>query len=122
MVCCRNYQIIYYYKNNGKKYNIEIIYKTYCTLQDLLFACELAGALAKNNTLGTLYLDDNQITDTGACGLAGALAKNSTLGTLYLRDNQITDTGACELAGALAKNKTLETRILAAATAPFFGR
>ena len=67
----------------------------------------LASALKHNRSLGTLYLDDNEI-DAKACEhLAPAFAKMTALELLDLRNNQI-DAKACEhLAPALAKMTSL---------------
>ena len=56
-------------------------------------------ALAKNETLTVLSLDNNEISNEGA----KALAENKTLIRLFLKNNKITDEGA----QALAKSNSL---------------
>ncbi|CAF2265566.1 unnamed protein product [Rotaria magnacalcarata] len=72
-------------------------------------AQQIAEALTKNVTLTTLYLGSNGIGDTGAQHIAEALTKNQALTTLYLRGNLIGETGAQHIAEALVKNQTLAT-------------
>ncbi|GBG24618.1 Leucine-rich repeat serine/threonine-protein kinase 2 [Hondaea fermentalgiana] len=68
----------------------------------------LADALAKNSSLQTLWLKDNEIGDDGAKALGDALPKNSSLQTLCLFKNNIGDAGAEALATALESNEILQ--------------
>ncbi|CAF2058580.1 unnamed protein product [Rotaria magnacalcarata] len=68
----------------------------------------LAGALTDNDTLETLNLGNNYISDSGVYFLATILAVNNhTLKTLVLQKNRITDRGAKYLARMLETNQTL---------------
>ncbi len=68
----------------------------------------LAEALNDNNTLETLYLGDNYISDDGVDSLARSLSShNHTLKTLVFQKNRITDKGAKHLAQMLEVNETL---------------
>ncbi|CAF4658986.1 unnamed protein product, partial [Rotaria sp. Silwood2] len=61
-----------------------------------------------NNTLETLYLGNNHMSDDGVSFLANILSDNNyTLKTLVLQNNRITDRGARYLAQMLKVNKTL---------------
>ena len=65
-------------------------------------------ALANNNTLRWLFLNDNKIGIEGAKRLADALKVNKTLKKLYLGANKIGDEGAKLIANALMENESLE--------------
>ncbi|CAF4441513.1 unnamed protein product, partial [Rotaria sp. Silwood2] len=69
----------------------------------------LSEALRDNNTLGGLFLAQNQIGDDGTKYLARALSgdNNSTLKKLSLCHNDITDQGIQYLAKMLESNETL---------------
>ena len=70
---------------------------------------KIAKALEKNNTLTTLNLPQNNISNIGATALAKALKINNTLTTLNLQQNDIGDEGVFALAEALKTNNTLTT-------------
>jgi Ran GTPase-activating protein (RanGAP) involved in mRNA processing and transport len=68
----------------------------------------LAEALSNNNTLETLYLGNNYISDDGVYSLVNILSThNNTLKTLVLQKNRITDKGVRYLARMLEVNQTL---------------
>jgi len=68
----------------------------------------IAEALNNNNTLETLYLGNNYISDNGIDSLVNILSThNNTLKTLVLQKNRITDKGAKRLAQMLEVNQTL---------------
>ena len=67
----------------------------------------LAEALRTNSTLTQLYLQYNQIGDTGVGAIAESLKVNSTLTQLDLESNQIGDTGGGAIAESLKVNSTL---------------
>ena len=71
-------------------------------------AAEIARALAQN-TITTVYLSDNEISDEGAAAIAGALEHDSTIITLNLGGNEIGAEGAAAIAGALEHNTTITT-------------
>jgi len=66
-----------------------------------------AEALAHNDTLRVLYLNQNKIRAEGAKQLASALKNNETLQTIGLDGNQIGDIGAMSLSKALKVNASL---------------
>ena len=70
---------------------------------------KIAKALEINNTLTTLNLPQNNISNIGATALAKALKINNTLTTLNLQQNDIGDEGVFALAEALKTNNTLTT-------------
>ena len=74
-----------------------------------IFTKELANALKTNNTLETLYLHGNNISDDGITCLGDALKVNKTLKSLNLSRNKIGDVGAQNLAIALKSNKIITT-------------
>jgi Ran GTPase-activating protein (RanGAP) involved in mRNA processing and transport len=65
------------------------------------------AAMLVGNTVLTLNLGGNNITDTGAACLNDALKVNSMLTELNLFDNHISSTGADRLADALKVNNVL---------------
>ncbi|CAF1068611.1 unnamed protein product [Rotaria sordida] len=68
----------------------------------------LADALNNNNTLETLYLGNNYISDDGIYFLANILSiNNHTLKILVLQKNKITDRGVKYLAQMIKVNQTL---------------
>jgi Ran GTPase-activating protein (RanGAP) involved in mRNA processing and transport len=68
----------------------------------------LADGLRKNNTLISLKLNGNQMSDKGVFAIAKALeTANKTLETLDLGSNDITDQGAIYLAEMLKTNTAL---------------
>ncbi|CAF1114022.1 unnamed protein product [Rotaria sordida] len=68
----------------------------------------LADALNNNNTLETLYLGNNYISDDGIYFLANILSiNNHTLKILVLQKNRITDRGVKYLAQMIKVNQTL---------------
>lgn len=68
----------------------------------------LADALNYNDTLESLYLANNYISDTGVYFLSNALSvKNHKLKTLVLQKNKITDKSMKYLAKMLKMNQTL---------------
>lgn len=100
-----------------------------CTLKNLslrknairgLGACVLAEALAKNTSLHSLELGNNNVSETpladGSAGPAArfglALQENTTLRWLDLTHNDIGDQGAHELASALEHNNSLHKLVL----------
>jgi len=67
----------------------------------------IAEALDINQSLTTLNLDHNPISDEGAKLIAEALKSNQSLTTLNLSDNSIGDKGAQFIAEALKINQSL---------------
>jgi Ran GTPase-activating protein (RanGAP) involved in mRNA processing and transport len=67
----------------------------------------IATALEKNQSLTSLDLQYNQITAEGAKAIAIALKKNQSLTSLNLECNKITAEGAKAIATALEKNQSL---------------
>ena len=67
-----------------------------CYLGDA-FCAAINPALARNQTLMSLDLSSNQITDEGVGQLANALRINRTLLSLCLAGNRIGDSGVREL-------------------------
>jgi hypothetical protein len=65
-----------------------------------------------NQTLETLHLDQNAITDQGASFIAEALPSLFALKTLALPDNPVRSRGATEILRAIPENYTLETFIV----------
>ena len=78
-------------------------------------ALTLADALAKNQTLQRLDLQDNQIGEAGALAIAKAIEHNPQISLQYLnlRNNQIGNAGTKGLARALKKNQSLQILDLA---------
>jgi hypothetical protein len=70
-------------------------------------AAALAYALAKNDKLTELHLNDQMLGDGGAEALAALLRVNTTVTFLGLRGNGIECDGARTFANALAHNRTL---------------
>ena len=68
----------------------------------------LARALEANNTLKTLDLSHNSISDVGVEELGSALASNSSLRGLSLWSNRVFHSGAEALANGLTTNTTLQ--------------
>ena len=74
----------------------------------------LAEALRENQSLETLYLNDNQICDDGIRCLAESLSTtNQTLKTLFLQNNRISNRGIRYVAEMLRSNTTLSWLYLA---------
>mmetsp|Transcript_14641 Transcript_14641/g.27492 ORF Transcript_14641/g.27492 Transcript_14641/m.27492 type:complete len:497 (-) Transcript_14641:136-1626(-) len=70
-------------------------------------AIRLSSVLKAKNSVRILFLDGNQLQDTGAAALADALKVNSVLQILSLRKNGIRDDGAAAIADSLKLNKSL---------------
>ena len=68
----------------------------------------LAESLNSNNTLTTLRIRNNSVSDGGAVSIAKALYNNSALTTLDISINSISDRGAVCIAEMLKSNKTLQ--------------
>lgn len=77
-----------------------------CKIKDIGIE-HLSSALQSNDTLESLYLEYNEITDQGAMHLSSLLA-NNTLQSLYINHNKITDIGAELFIKALRKNTSIE--------------
>merc|ERR1712137_948815 len=73
----------------------------------------IANALSTNFTLTDLSLTFNKIGDRGAEAIASALSTNCTLSTLGLAENEIGDPGAEALASALSTTCPLTSLFLA---------
>ena len=69
---------------------------------------KLANAVAYNDTIKRLLLNDNNMSIRGIKHLAHALKLNDTLQEIYLGNNNIDDDGAYYIAEMLAANKTLQ--------------
>jgi len=72
------------------------------------FGCQLAAVLAQHQTLYTLNLDDNNLTDTAGIALAESLKSNTSLHHLDLDYNQLSDITAIAMVNALQSNTTLQ--------------
>jgi Ran GTPase-activating protein (RanGAP) involved in mRNA processing and transport len=68
---------------------------------------EFAEMLSENNTLKTLVLQENQLSDDEATHLAQGLRNNLTLACLDLSNNHIGDIGAAELGSGISLNTSL---------------
>jgi hypothetical protein len=64
----------------------------------------LSESLKDNNSLLTLNLDHNEITDEGLVKLAGALGQNDTLKCLRIGYNDITSKGVIAVLDAVEAN------------------
>ena len=79
---------------------------SWCNMLD--YGAELlAKALATNRSLHTLYVN-SYISDNGIAHIATALRTNNTLKTLTIGEETITDEGALSLAAALTANSSME--------------
>ena len=76
-------------------------------------ASSLFKNLASNETMTTLELHSNNISDKGATELASALLDNETLLAVDLGENEVTNRGANDLLKVLRVNDTLEELELA---------
>jgi hypothetical protein len=72
----------------------------------------LAEALKRNKSIKEIYLSENSIGDQGAIALAKAISMNKTLELLHLNENSITDFGAEHLMHALEMNTSLRCLFL----------
>ncbi|KAL7545765.1 hypothetical protein ACHAWF_011275 [Thalassiosira exigua] len=89
----------------SKVLKILFLYQNSITLAEGQFI----DALAKNQSLRTLYLERNKIGDEGANRLAKVLKENDTLEVMHLNSNEIGDEGAKSLADALQISTSLKT-------------
>ena len=76
-------------------------------------ASSLFKHLASNETMTTLELNSNNISDKGATELASSLLDNETLLAVDLGENKVTNRGANDLLKVLRVNDTLEELELA---------
>ena len=73
-------------------------------------AIALASILKTNSTLQTISLNDNHITDVGAKALAEALATNHVLRRLYLNNNMIDEKGAKALTDVMSPRRIISLK------------
>merc|ERR1712137_1429828 len=84
-----------------------------CSVGD--WGCKVIASawMTATNKLTHLFLDGNQIGQSGAEAIASALSTNCTLSTLGLAENEIGDPGAEALASALSTTCPLTSLFLA---------
>ncbi len=73
---------------------------------------ELAEAIKDNRIVKALYLNNNEIGDTGAESISEALKVNKSITQLYLSNIQIGDRGAESISEALKVNKSINILVL----------
>jgi len=67
----------------------------------------LAKALEENDTLLSLYLESNQITQVGAKEIGAILSNKYKLSKINLNNNPLKDEGLIAIANGLLENDTL---------------